>query len=93
MQPAKGAIRTGIDILLKESKISAKMVNKWYIAGGFGTYLDISNAIRIGMLPEIDKNLVHQVGNAAGMGAKAMLLSRIMRSLAEKVACQEILSI
>ena len=88
VQLAKGAIRTGIDILLKESKISAKMVNKWYIAGGFGTYLDISNAIRIGMVPEIDKNLVHQVGNAAGMGAKAMLLSRNMRNLAEKVASQ-----
>ncbi len=85
VQLAKGAIRTGIEILLKKSGISAEMVDAWYIAGGFGTYLDLSSALQIGLLPKIDKSKVHQVGNAAGMGAKAMLLSKDIRKLSNQI--------
>ena len=86
VQLAKGAIRTGIEILLKESGINAGMVDAWYLAGGFGTYLDVSSAIKIGLFPKIDKSKVHQVGNAAGMGAKAILLSKEIRRMSNEIS-------
>ena len=88
VQLAKGAIRTGIEILLKESGISAEMVDEWHLAGGFGTYLDLSSALQIGLLPKITKSKVRQVGNAAGMGAKAMLLSQDIRRMANQITHQ-----
>ena len=45
------------------------------IAGAFGTYLDLPSAMRVGMFPSAPLERFHQVGNAAGMGAKQMLLS------------------
>jgi uncharacterized 2Fe-2S/4Fe-4S cluster protein (DUF4445 family) len=85
VQLAKAAIRTGIEILLKERGINAGEVDAWYLAGGFGTYLDVSSAIQIGLLPGIDKSKVHQVGNAAGMGAKAILLSQDIRRMTMQI--------
>jgi uncharacterized 2Fe-2S/4Fe-4S cluster protein (DUF4445 family) len=89
IQLAKGAIRTGIDILIKECGITPDEVDHWVIAGAFGTYLDLQSALRIGMFPSAPVERFHQVGNAAGVGAKQMLLStekrNQARSLAEKV--------
>jgi uncharacterized 2Fe-2S/4Fe-4S cluster protein (DUF4445 family) len=56
------------------------------IAGAFGTYVDISSAINIGMLPAIPLNRFHQVGNAAGMGARIALISQSKRLEAQKLA-------
>jgi uncharacterized 2Fe-2S/4Fe-4S cluster protein (DUF4445 family) len=55
------------------------------VAGAFGTYLDISSAIAIGMLPAIPLNRFHQVGNAAGAGAKVALVSRQARETAQQL--------
>jgi len=79
IQLAKGAIRTGIEVLLDEAGISAEDVDEWVIAGAFGTYLDLRSAQRVGMFPSIPLDRFQQVGNAAGVGAKQMLLSRAMR--------------
>jgi uncharacterized 2Fe-2S/4Fe-4S cluster protein (DUF4445 family) len=75
LQLAKGAIRAGIEVLLKESGVSPHELNEIVIAGAFGTYLDISSAVTIGMLPQLPLHRFRQVGNAAGMGARAVLLS------------------
>jgi uncharacterized 2Fe-2S/4Fe-4S cluster protein (DUF4445 family) len=80
IQLAKGAIRTGIEILLQEAGIKAQQIQKYYIAGAFGTYLDINSAVNIGMLPDISYDRYHQVGNAAGVGAVLLLLSKQLRS-------------
>lgn len=79
IQLAKGAIRSGIDILLREAGLGAGDVAQWVIAGAFGTYLDLESAIRIGMFPAAPLERFSQVGNAAGMGARGMLLSRQQR--------------
>ncbi len=86
IQLAKGAIRSGIDILLAEAGLDASQVQHWVIAGAFGTYLDLGSAVRIGMFPDVPLERFSQVGNAAGMGAKQMLLSQHLRTEASQVA-------
>ncbi|HVN55795.1 MAG TPA: ASKHA domain-containing protein [Anaerolineaceae bacterium] len=86
IQLAKAAIRAGIEILLCECFITAEQVDEWVIAGAFGTYLDPQSALWIGMLPQVSLNRIRQVGNAAGQGAKQMLLSLEQRELARKIA-------
>ena len=84
LQLAKAAIWTGIQILLREKGLSDEDLDEVVIAGAFGSYLDISSAIAIGMLPSIPANRFRQVGNAAGMGAKTVLVSRKKRESVQK---------
>jgi len=88
IQLAKGAIRAGIEVLLEKAGTSAEEVQDWIIAGAFGTYLRLESAIRIGLLPNVPLERFTQVGNAAGVGARQMLLSihkrEEARILAEK---------
>ena len=75
IQLAKGAMRTGIDILLEKAGLTADNLDAVIIAGAFGTYLDIESGIEIGMFPDLPRDKFHQVGNAAGAGARMGLLS------------------
>ena len=88
IQLAKGAIRTGIDVLLDVAGITADVIKKFIIAGAFGTYINIPSAIHLGMFPSIPLSRFEQVGNAAGAGARQMLVSAQQRSLAEQLARQ-----
>ena len=88
IQLAKGAIRTGIEILLHEAGLTAAAVDHWIIAGAFGTFLDPASAVGVGMFPSEASGRIQQVGNAAGMGAKQMLLSRTVRAQASLRARQ-----
>ncbi|MBN1101936.1 MAG: DUF4445 domain-containing protein [Deltaproteobacteria bacterium] len=86
LQLAKAAIRTGIHILLKESALSHEDIREVVVAGAFGSYLDISSTIAIGMLPPLPLNRFRQVGNAAGAGAKALLVSGKLRRTVQEHA-------
>jgi uncharacterized 2Fe-2S/4Fe-4S cluster protein (DUF4445 family) len=86
LQLAKGAMRTGIEALLDASNLSADQIDQVIIAGAFGTYIDVSSAMAIGMLPHLPLDRFRQVGNAAGMGAKLALLSRGKRTGAQELA-------
>ena len=79
IQLGKAAIQATIEILMEGEAISPKEIDKVIIAGAFGSYIDISNAIAIGMLPSLPLNRFLQVGNAAGIGAKLFLLSSAKR--------------
>lgn len=86
IQLAKGAIRAGIETCLEVAGLSAQAIEEWIIAGAFGTYLDINSALAIGMFPsQVPRERFRQIGNAAGMGAKRMLLSRQQRSLSQSI--------
>jgi uncharacterized 2Fe-2S/4Fe-4S cluster protein (DUF4445 family) len=85
IQLAKGAIRAGINILLSEAGITPIDVEEYIIAGAFGTYLDLNSAISIGMLPDVPLERYRQVGNAAGVGAKQMLISLKQRAEAASI--------
>jgi uncharacterized 2Fe-2S/4Fe-4S cluster protein (DUF4445 family) len=86
IQKAKGAIRAGIDALLAEEGISHADLEEVVLAGAFGTYIDPAAALYISLLPPVSLERVRQVGNAAGAGARSMLLSTGARSEAEEVA-------
>ena len=86
VQLGKGAIRAGIDILLEKRGISAAEITNVVIAGAFGNYIDPSSALAIGMFPDVPLNRFVQVGNAAGVGAKMMLLSQRLREKAVDIA-------
>lgn len=86
IQLAKAAIRTGIDILLNECGVKHTEVEEFIIAGAFGTYLDVESAIKTGMFPDLPRGRFHQVGNAAGTGARQMLISAERRRIAADIA-------
>jgi uncharacterized 2Fe-2S/4Fe-4S cluster protein (DUF4445 family) len=86
LQLAKGAMRTGIEVLLRSHGLGAEEIDQVIIAGAFGTYIDVSSAIAIGMLPRLPLDRFRQVGNAAGMGARLALISRSKRAEAQDLA-------
>lgn len=89
IQLAKAAIRAGTEILLREAGIAAADLDRFYIAGAFGTYIDLKNAVKIGMFPNLPLERFAQVGNAAGSGARHLLLSRQKRMDALELAARE----
>lgn len=88
LQLAKAAIRAGIQILLNEANHSEGDIDLIIVAGAFGSYMDISSAIAIGMLPRFPLERFKQVGNAAGAGARIALISQTKRTEAMDIAHQ-----
>jgi uncharacterized 2Fe-2S/4Fe-4S cluster protein (DUF4445 family) len=86
IQLAKGAMRAGTEVLMQEAGITVDDLDRTVIAGAFGSYIDVGNALRIGMFPPLPVECFEQVGNAAGVGARMALLSGKMRELARRVA-------
>ena len=75
IQLAKGAILAGIKVLLKECGLEVTDVKTLYLAGGFGSYINVDSAVTINLIPKELKDKVLQIGNAAGEGAILSLLS------------------
>lgn len=70
LQMAKAAIAAGIRILCKKYGLDCMdRVQKVYLAGGMGQYLDVQAAVRIGLLPSVLRDKTYAVGNAALEGA------------------------
>lgn len=86
IQMAKGAIASGMSILLDKAKVSWKELDQIIIAGAFGSYIDVPAAITIALLPPLPTDRFIQVGNAAGVGAKLALISKEQRKLAIEIA-------
>ncbi|MHC1598387.1 MAG: ASKHA domain-containing protein [Candidatus Methanofastidiosia archaeon] len=79
VQLAKSAIYAGTSILMEIKGITAKKIDRVLIAGAFGSYIDVTNAMTIGLLPEVPMDKVKSVGNAAGSGARVSLISKDKR--------------
>jgi uncharacterized 2Fe-2S/4Fe-4S cluster protein (DUF4445 family) len=86
IQLAKGAIRAGVEMLMRQAGITSAQLESFIVAGAFGTYINIASAVRIGMFPPIPLDRFHQVGNAAGAGARQMVLSTSQRLVANDIA-------
>jgi uncharacterized 2Fe-2S/4Fe-4S cluster protein (DUF4445 family) len=82
----KGAIYAGFSTLLKEVGYTFQDVEKVYIAGGFGNYLDVERAITIGLLPDMPLGRFEFLGNTSIMGAYMALLSKTLRKDVEDIA-------
>lgn len=85
IQLAKAAIYTGCYLLMKRKNIEPRDIKKCYIAGAFGNYLNPENAKLIGMFPDILKESITFVGNAAGAGARMTLISKEYRRTASLI--------
>jgi len=83
---AKAGLRLDQDLLIEYYGITLDKVARIYLAGGFGNYMDIDNAMAIGLLPKTDRDKYVRFGNGALAGAKDMLLSQEIRRDAERVA-------
>jgi len=86
IQLAKAAIFTGVATLMKKLKLRCSDLSRVYAAGAFGTYVDASSAINIGMYPDVPVERIKFIGNAAGSGARMCLKSTKMRDLAEELS-------
>jgi len=85
IQLAKGAIRAGIESLLEKAGLPAEAIETVIVAGAFGTYLNIASAIRVGLFPPLPLARFRQVGNAAGTGARQLLISTARREEANQL--------
>lgn len=85
-QLAKSAVRSGIEILLKNADCEKTAVSAIYLAGGFGYYLDTNNAIKVGLLPQEFSKKIISVGNASGKGAIMCLVNQTYIKVCEDIA-------
>ena len=72
---AKGAIFSAINIMLSSLDMDVSVLEHVYVAGGIGSGINMENAVRIGMFPDVDRSLFAYIGNSSLAGAYAMVLS------------------
>jgi uncharacterized 2Fe-2S/4Fe-4S cluster protein (DUF4445 family) len=90
LQLVKGSIAAGIDLVLRHAGVRAEALGGVHIAGTFGSFVRKESARAIGLVPAIDPERVHFVGNAAGVGARLVLVDQRFRARAQRIAagCQ-----
>jgi uncharacterized 2Fe-2S/4Fe-4S cluster protein (DUF4445 family) len=84
IQLAKGAIRTGIDMLLAEAGLTTEDLEEVILAGAFGYHLRPESLATMGLIPEHLSRKVHFAGNTSKTGCAMMLLNRSLREYLEK---------
>lgn len=86
LQMAKGAIAAGIELLADHLGLAMEEIDRVILAGAFGSYLNISNACRIGLLPEVLENKITAAGNIALSGARALAMDKKLLAQAQQIA-------
>ena len=74
-QRAKAAIGAGIRLLLKSAGITTKKLERVYVSGAFGRFLNVRNAQDIGLLPRVQPHSIELCGNTALAGCEMLLVS------------------
>ena len=72
---AKGAIFSAIDTMLSAVDMTVDCIEKVYVAGGIGSGINMKNSVNIGMLPDVELEKYHYIGNSSLTGAYAMVMS------------------
>jgi len=76
---AKGAIYSGCQTLLEEVGLEIGMIERIFLAGGFGSYVDLEKAMTIGLLPEMDTEKISFIGNSSLLGARMSAMTNRIR--------------
>jgi uncharacterized 2Fe-2S/4Fe-4S cluster protein (DUF4445 family) len=84
VQLGKAALITGIEFLLRAAGLT--MPEKILIAGAFGSNLNTSDMLTLGMVPPIELSRIHATGNSAGAGAIMALCDDKYRATTQKLA-------
>jgi uncharacterized 2Fe-2S/4Fe-4S cluster protein (DUF4445 family) len=88
VQLAKAAIRAGLETLLDASGIRAADVTSLYIAGSFGSFINLENTAAIGLIPRGLGGRVKILGNAAHTGASMLLGDKALIAKSERLAAR-----
>jgi len=83
---SKAGVFAAIRVLMESTQTKSEDLEAIYIAGGFGNFMNVRQAVTIGMLPDVPAEKIHFVGNTSVAGAKTVLLSRKALKTAEKIA-------
>ncbi len=83
IQLAKAALYAGVKLLM--DRMGVQSVQRIRLAGAFGSQIDVTHAMVIGLIPDCALQQVSSAGNAAGTGARIALLDRASRPRIEKV--------
>ena len=91
VQLAKSAIASGINLLLKQSGLTFDHIDTLFLAGGFGNYINIESAVRIGLIAPSLKDKIIPLGNTSGTGALIALKSVQFDDVLNKLISKTIL--
>ena len=83
---AKGAIFSAIHIMLSSLDMDVSVLEHIYVAGGIGSGINMENAVRIGMFPDVDRALFQYIGNSSLAGAYALALSNAAEEKVHELA-------
>ncbi|OQB09022.1 MAG: Na(+)-translocating NADH-quinone reductase subunit F [Candidatus Omnitrophica bacterium ADurb.Bin205] len=86
LKRAKAAVYSAVSVLIRHMNFKIEDIRNIFIAGGFGASLDIDSAIRIGLLPDLERKRFSFIGNSALAGARDALLSSQAYDEAEEIA-------
>ncbi len=86
VQLAKAAVAAAAETLFAEAGITASQVHRLWLAGGFGSRLNVASAAAVGLIPAALAGRASAVGNAALAGAAALLMDVGLREKAERIA-------
>lgn len=84
-QLAKAAIRSGIEILCQTAGVDVQGLERIYLAGGFGTKLDVKKSCEVGLLPLVSRNRYRVIGNASLGGCRVYCMEKNMGEELERV--------
>ncbi|MHC4158320.1 MAG: ASKHA domain-containing protein [Planctomycetota bacterium] len=83
---SKAGVFAAIRVLMDSTQTKPQDLDAIYLAGGFGNFLNVRQAVTVGMLPDVPPEKIRFVGNTSIAGAKTVLLSREALETAEKIA-------
>ncbi len=83
---SKAGVFAAIRVLMESTQTRPEDLDAVYLAGGFGNFLNVRQAVTVGMLPDVPPEKIQFVGNTSIAGAKTVLLSRKALKAAEKIA-------
>ena len=83
---SKAGVFAAIRVLMESTQTKPEDLDAIYLAGGFGNFLNVRQAVTVGMLPDVPLEKIQFVGNTSIAGAKTVLLSRKALEAAEKIA-------
>ena len=83
---SKAGVFAAIRVLMNSTQTKVEDIDAIYIAGGFGNFMNVQQAVTVGMLPDVPVEKIQFVGNTSIAGAKTVLMSRKALETAEKIA-------
>ncbi len=86
IQLAKAAIHTGCTVLMEKKKVTEEDIDRVFIAGAFGNYINPESAKFLGLIPDISTEKISFAGNTALAGAKMALVSKDVRKTAQRLS-------